>query len=168
MKNRKKRAKRQTSKLNIDELEVRQISLVDEYGTCRASLGCTGGDGGVGGFTSIQLNDDAGQPRIELEVVDDGSPFVRLNMPSQVPGVSIAANDQQGNGLSVYDHEGKPLIKIGISHPESDDPRGPTPEMVVLDPISRRAWSSTNGSYAIPSQEELDEMTQQDRKQETD
>lgn len=165
MKKRKKRAKRQKTKLNIDELEVRQISLVDEYGTCRASLGCCGGDGGIGGFTSIQINDDDGQPRIELEVVDDGSPFVRLNMPGQVLGVAIAANDKQGNGLSVYDHEGKPLINIGISHPESVDPRGPTPEIVVLDPLSRRAWSSTNGAYAIPSQEEVDEMTQQDREQ---
>ncbi len=163
----KRRKKRQTSKLNIDELEVRRITLVDEYGKSRASLHCSGGDGGIGGFTSISLNDDAGQPRIELEV-HEGSPFIRLNMPDANAGVSIAANDGLGNGMSVYDHEGKPLVQIGVSHPDSDDPRSPHPEVVVLDPGKRRAWSSTNGSYAIPSQEEVDEMTQQAPQQETD
>lgn len=154
----KKRAKRQTAKLNIDVLEVRQISLVDEFGTCRASLSCSGGDGGIGGITSIEINDDSGRPRIEFEVARDGSPFVRLNAPSQNPGVALAAHNGQGNGLSVYDHEGKPLIKICISDPDSDDPRGATPEIVVLDPHSRRAWSSNNGSYTIPSQQEADEQ----------
>lgn len=151
----KKRKKRQTSKLNIDELEVRRITLVDEYGKSRASLHCSGGDGGIGGFTSISLNDDAGQPRIELEV-HEGSPFIRLNMPDANAGVSIAANDGLGNGMSVYDHEGRPLIQIGISHPDSDDPRGS--EISVLNPPSRRGWSSSNGSYEIPTQEEVDEL----------
>lgn len=165
MKKRKKRAKRQKAKLNIDELEVRQISLVDEYGTCRASLSCSGGDGGISGFTSIQINDDTGQPRIELQVGSDNNPGIMLNMPNYQPGISMSANDGQGNGMSIYDHEGRPLVMLGVSHPDSDDPRSPHPEVVVLDPGKRRAWSSTNGSYAIPSQEEADELTQQNREQ---
>lgn len=139
MKKKKKRAKRPKAKLNIDELEVRQISLIDEYGTCRASLSCSGGDGGIGRRTSIEINDDAGQPRIELEVVDDGSPFLRLNMPNQVAGVSLGVNEGQGNGMSIYDHEGRPLVMLGVSHPASDDPRGAHPDVVVLDPENRKA-----------------------------
>ena len=152
----KKRKKRRASKLSVDELEVRKITLVDEYGNCRATLNCWGGDGCVGGYASISLNDDAGQPRIELEVHDCGSPFIRLNMPNSNPGVSLAANDGLGNGMAVYDFEGKPLIQIGISHPDSNDPRGS--EISVLNPQVRRGWSSTNGSYEIPTQEEIDEL----------
>jgi hypothetical protein len=161
----KRRKKQRSTKLNIDVLEVRDISLVDEFGKCRASLCCAGGDGGIGGHTLIQIYDDAGEPRIELQVGSDNNPGIRLNMPNSDAGVSLAVNKGHGNGMSINDHEGKPLVTLGVSYLDSDDPRSPHPEVVVLDPGKRRAWSSTNGPYAIPSQEEVDEMTRQAREQ---
>lgn len=157
----KKSKRRQTCKLNIDVLETRSIVLVDEFGKQRARLSCDGGDGGVGGFTHIQINDDRGQPRIELQVDTAGNASIRLATSNDGSGVSMAVNEGSGNGLSIGDHEGKPQITLAIPHPDSGDPRGAQPDITVIDNQSRRGWSALNGTYAVPTQEELDKGIQQ-------
>ncbi|MDM4019636.1 hypothetical protein, partial [Roseiconus lacunae] len=69
-----KRPKRQSKKLSIDVVETQAIVLVDEYGTERAKVSCSGGEGGMGGMTAVQINDDTGRPRLELQVDPQGNP----------------------------------------------------------------------------------------------
>jgi hypothetical protein len=145
----KKRPKRQPKKLSIDVIETRALVLVDEYGTERASVSCFGGDGGKGGFTLIQINDDDGRPRLELQVDQNGNPGIRLSTPNGGSGVSISINDPHGNGLSIGDSEGNPCIMLGVPHPDSDDPRGPHPIIDVLDRHGRRGWSVFGGAYDL-------------------
>ena len=146
----KKRAKRQQSKLSIDELEARSVVLVDEYGSQRVRLWCDGGDGGIGGFTKLQMNDDKGNPRIEIQIDHQGNPSIRLLTTTDGGGVSIAVNEGLGNGLSIGDHEGNPLISIGVPDPDSPDPRGP--HISVINPEGNVGWSAFNGTYAISPQ----------------
>jgi hypothetical protein len=146
----KKRLKRRRKKLCVDVVETREIVLVDEFGTPRATVFCSGGNGGKGGFTVIQINDDNGRPRIELQVDEHGNPCIRLNTPNDGCGVSMAVNDERGNGLSVGDFEGKPCIMLGVPHPDSQDPPGLHPHITLIDERSRRGWTAFNGEYELP------------------
>ena len=146
----KKRPKRQPKKLAIDVIEAQSIVLVDEYGTERARLSCLGGNGGTGGYTVIHVNDDTGRPTITLQVDGRGNPSICLFTRNSAPGVSMAVNSAQGNGLSIGSSEGKPCIMMGVPGPESDDPRAPTPEITVIDEQGRRVWSVFGGQYEIP------------------
>jgi hypothetical protein len=149
----KKRPRRQSKKLSVDVIETQAIVLVDEYGTQRATVSCSGGDGGKGGFTVIQINDDRGRPRLELQVDSSGNPSIRLSTPNDGCGVSMAVSDGHGNGLSVGDSDGKPCIMIGVPHPDSNDPRGPHPEITLIDELARRGWTAFDGEYKLPDNE---------------
>lgn len=146
----KKKPKRQPKKLAIDVIEAQAFVLVDEYGTERASLSCSGGNEGAGGHTVVHVNDDMGRPRITLQVDDRGNPSICLFTRNSAPGVSMVVNTGQGNGLSITDSEGKPCIMVGVPGPESDDPRAPTPEITVIDEQGRKVWSVFDGESEIP------------------
>lgn len=136
----KKRPKRQPKKLSIDVVEAQQIALVDEFGTKRASLSCSGGHGGGSSFVVIHLNDDQGSPKISLQVGSDGVPSICLFTPNNAPGVSMAVNPE-GIGMSISDTEGKPCIQLGVAGPKTQDPRGPGPEICVHDEPRKAVWS---------------------------
>jgi hypothetical protein len=146
----KKRPKRQPKKLNVDIVETQAIVLVDEFGTERASLSCSGGDGGAGGHTVVHLHDDEGRPRITLQVDDQGNPSMCLFNCSNSPGVSMAANGDRGNGLKICDADGKSVIMLGIPGPESDDPRGPKPDITVFDEQGGTQWTVSDGACELP------------------
>lgn len=145
----KRRPKRDPKKLTIDVIEARAIVLVDEYGNERATVSCSVGAGGVGGFTVIQIKDDAGRPRLELQVDPDGNPGIRLVTSTGASGVSISANAGQGNGMSIADMDGKPCISLGVPHPDSGDPRAPRPAIDVIDERGRRVWSVFDGVHEL-------------------
>lgn len=149
----KRRLKRQPRKLCIDVVETQAIVLVDKYGTQRATVSCYAGDGGKGSCTVIQINDDNGRPRLELQVDPHGNPSIRLSNPNDGAGISMAVSDGNGNGLSIGDFEGKPCIMMGIPHPDSNDPRGPHPDITVLDELSHRGWTAFSGEYISPASE---------------
>jgi hypothetical protein len=134
----------------MDVIEAQCIVLVDEYGTERASLSCSGGNGGAGSYTVIHVNDDKGRPTITLQVDDRGNPSICLFTRNSAPGVSMAVNSGQGNGLSIGNSEGKPCIMMGVPGPESDDPRAPTPDITVIDEQGRKVWSVFSGEYEMP------------------
>jgi hypothetical protein len=160
----KKHPTKQPSTLTVDVVQTRAIVLVDEYGKERARLMCSGGDGGIGGLAAIQIIDDAGRPRIEIQVDQTGNPSIRLLTPRNGNGVTLAVNEGIGNGIAVGSHEGLPSIILGVPHPESKDP-SQHPEITVLDPSSRHGWSTRSGAYSIPTQEELEKMTSSPPKQ---
>ena len=85
-----------------------------------------------GDLTVFQMFDDSGTPRIELQVSDEGC-VVRLNTPKDAQGVSLASSNRRGNGLSINRDDNTPAIRIGVSHPESGDPRGEHAELIVYD-----------------------------------
>lgn len=126
--------------LRVNALEAREIRLVDESGRERASLTCSGGTSGQEGYVVVQLNDGNGLPRIELQVDDQGC-SIRLNTPDDARGVSLQVADGIGTGIGVNDQKGDPRIRIGISHPESADPRGCHPEVTMIDDGIQRSWT---------------------------
>lgn len=113
----KRRPKRDPNKLTIDVIEARVIVLVDEYGNERATISCSVGADGRGGSTVIQVSDDAGRPRLELQVDREGNPGIRLSTPTGASGVSISVNAGHGNGMSIADKDGLPCIEIGGINP---------------------------------------------------
>lgn len=141
--------KRELKKLTIDVVEARAIYLVDEHGNERAAISCSAGEGGAGGSTVIQINDDAGRPRLELQVDSRGNPGIRLVASNGGFGVSIGVSDGQGNGISIADVEGHPCIMLGVPHPDSPDPRGRQPAIDVIDEHGRRAWSVFEGVHPL-------------------
>ena len=145
----KKKPKRQPKKLAVDVIEAQQIILVDEYGTQRASLSCSGGDGDAGGYTVIHIKDDEGRPRIMLQVDDQGNPCICLFTRNNSPGVSMAVDHGHGNGLTICDSEGKPCIMLGIGGPDSNDPRSPEPEITMIDEHGRKVWTVFDEAYEI-------------------
>lgn len=145
----KRRPKRDPKRLTIDVIEARAIVLVDEYGNERATVSCTVADGGMGGFTVIQIKDDAGRPRLELQVDPDGNPGIRLFTSTGASGVSIAATAGRGNGMSISDMDGRPGISLGVPHPDSGDPRAPRPASDVIDERGQRVWSVFDGVHKL-------------------
>ena len=125
--------------LSVNVLEARELRLVDENVSVRASLGCSGQKNGSG-WTVFQMFDNDGMPRIELQVCDDGC-SIRLNTVGDSQVITISVADTRGNGLSINAHDGTPAIRMGISHPESNDPRGNHPELVMYDEKEQKAWS---------------------------
>jgi len=99
-------------------------------------------------MTVIQINDDQGRPRLELQVDPSGNPGVWRSTPSDGPGVSLSVN-RHGNGISVSDAEGKPCIMLGVGHAKTGDPRGPGPQIDVLDEQNGRGWSVFDGPHEI-------------------
>lgn len=144
----KKRPKRQPKKLSVDVVEAQHISLVDEFGTQRMNLYCTGGEGGVGGSAVVQINGDDGRPRIELQVYPTAASISLLN-DNLSTGVSFAVNYDQSNGMCISTVDGKPCIMLGISGPKSNDPRGPHPDITIHDEIDKRFWSVRDGARTI-------------------
>ena len=117
--------------LSVDTLEVRELQLVNSKGKLRATMVCSEIDSG-GELTVFQMFDASGTPRVELQVSDEGC-VVRLNTLGDSQGVSIAASNSRGNGLSINRDDNRPAIVMGVSHPDSGDPRGEFAEVVVHD-----------------------------------
>lgn len=129
----------QPSDLSVNTLEAREIRLVDSKGNARATMGCSDQKSGKG-WTVFQLFDDEGLPRIELQVSNEGC-SIRLNTLGDAQGVTVSVSDKIGNGLSINGHDGRPAIRMGISHPESSDPRGNHPEITMYDENNQKTWS---------------------------
>lgn len=147
----KRKTTGQQSTLTADVVRAREIVLVDEFGKERARLMCSGGDGGLGGHTVIRINDDAGRPRLELQV-DLSGPSIRLSTPNDGTGMGFSVNEKVGNGLVIGDHNGLPSVTFGVPHPDSKSPIK-HPDITILDRQSGRGWTATSGTYAFPSEE---------------
>lgn len=150
----KKRRKNAPTKLSIDVIEARVLVLVDEFGTERVSVSCSGGEGGQGGSTVFHIKDDDGCPRLTLQVDCRGNPSVLLSTPNGGAGVSMAVNADRGNGFAIGDSAGRPLIQMGVPGEKSEDPRGPHPSIDVLDKNGGRGWSVFGGAYQLPHADE--------------
>jgi len=152
MKTPRKRTKKRRVRLAVDELEVRSISLVDERGKQRACLVCAPGQDGSG-FTFLHLIDDAGCPRLTLQVDGKGIPSIALFPPTGGPCVSMSVNEG-GSGLSIWGSENDAgFLMLGVAGPNGNDPRGPGPRLDVVDPKGRRSWSVFDGTIEHPPEQ---------------
>ena len=125
--------------LSVNTLEVRELRLINSKGELRATMACSGNASGDE-LTVFQMFDNSGTPRVELQVSGEGC-VVRLNTLNDSQGVSIAASNSRGNGLSINRNDNSPAISIGVSHPDSGDPRGEHAEFVVHDGDgNQQAW----------------------------
>lgn len=151
----KKRPKQRPKKLSVDVVETQSIVLVDDYGTERAAIYCTGGDGGQGGMTVVRINDDSGRPRVEIQVAPDGTPSIRLSTPNDGAGVSMSVNSKSGNGISIGDYKGDTCISMGVDSSDSQNPNGSRPDIVLFDHDKQIAWSAfAGGTFKYKSSSE--------------
>jgi hypothetical protein len=149
----KRRRLRKAKKLSVGVLQARAIVLVDESGKERVTVSCSVSVSCPRGFTVIQINDDAGRPRLEFQVDCDGNPCLRLVESTGTSGVEIVATAQKGNGISVAGSDGKQFISLGVSHPDSVDPRGARPTIDVVDLKNQQMWSVFDGVQRLPASE---------------
>lgn len=125
--------------MRVDVLEARQIRLVDQSGKERASLSSWASDKDNPGGVVLQLHGENGLPRVELQV-DGGGCSVRLNTKEDAQGITLSINDGVGTGIGINNHNNYPCIRIGISHPDSNDPRGNHPEVTMYEGDEQRTW----------------------------
>ena len=90
---------------------------------------------------------------MEVQVDPKGNPSICLSTPNGGSGVFMAVVDGNGNGLSIGDFEGKPCIMMGVPHPDSNDPRGPHPDITMIDELAHRGWTAFDGEYKLPDNE---------------
>ena len=125
--------------LSVNTLEVRELRLVNSKGELRATMACSASGTGDE-LTVFQMFDEAGTPRIELQVSEEGC-VVRLNTLGDSQGVSIGASNNRGNGLSINRDDNRPAITMGVSHPDSGDPRGEYAELTIHDDDgNQKSW----------------------------
>jgi hypothetical protein len=153
MKTPKKRSKKRRARLAVDVLEARVISLMDERGKRRASLTCFPGREGRG-FTLLELLDDAGCPRLTLQVDEKGIPSIGLFTATGGPCVSMSVNEG-GSGLSIWGTEkDSGFLMLGVAGTKHNDPRGPGPRLDVVDSKGRRSWSVFDGTIQHPPEQQ--------------
>ncbi len=146
----KKRPKSLESKLSVDAIQTRSLSVVDESGTERIQLSCFP-NGNSASLAAIQMYGADGRTVVVIEVDAQGNSNITLFDKQNAPGASIGVNSNDGNGITVADSEGKPVIMIGMPANDSHDPLGPRPHVMAIDEAGNRTWTPFSGVRAIPS-----------------
>lgn len=127
-------------KVTADVIETGAILLVDEKGQKRAQLTCMSSDHCEDGYVVAHFYDGAGRPRITLQVNEEGSSIQlwnRLNSPC----VSLGVIEERGNGVTICDAEGKPMINLGANGSEASGPNRSNAEVTLLDSSGKIVWS---------------------------
>jgi hypothetical protein len=99
--------------ISADVIEARCIRLVDESGKVSIELSTSQIGDGVR-LTVIQILDDNGQPRLELQVSNDEA-GIRIVDKSDKASISLATR-KYGSGLSVQNAEGSLSIVAGVAN----------------------------------------------------
>ena len=110
-------------------LRVRELVIVDCDGRDRIILGCPWGSDDT---ALIQLLNREGLPKLELQVDPDAA-CIRVNSPTDRPGVSIAATTES-NGLNISDAGGSPVVELGTAMaPKHESPADGTVTVRCVD-----------------------------------
>lgn len=96
--------------LRVSRVETRQIDLVDESGKTRATLDCSSAENR--GYVVMHLYGDSKSPRLSLQVTDkEGASISLWNQTSPCVTLGVLTS---GNGISIKDGDGKPMIDVGV------------------------------------------------------
>ena len=110
--------------VRVSRIEAGQIDLVDESGNTRATLACSSAENR--GHVVLHLYDQTGAPRLSLQVDDKEGPSISLWNTTSSPCISLGVLTG-GNGITICDREGKPLIVAGVPAERGE------PEVTVSD-----------------------------------
>ena len=118
-------AKKGKSKPPIEKcISAESIRLVDRDGKERMRLHAGSS------ISGIQILGPSGLPLIELQVTSDGEATLRVANTNCSTAISIGSN-QNGNGITVHNHDGLPSTSIGIDHLD-DDASGPSGGYLIV------------------------------------
>jgi len=107
--------------ISADVIEARSIRLVDESGKVSIELSTSQIGDGVR-LTVIQIFDDNGKPRLELQVCNDEA-GIRIVDKSDKASISLATRED-GSGMSLRNAEGSLSIVAGVANDTERDPDG--------------------------------------------
>lgn len=107
--------------ISADVVVARCIRLVDESGNVSIELSTSQIANGVR-LTVIQIFDDNGMPRLELQVTNDEA-GIRIVDKSDKASISLATR-KDGSGMSLRNAEGSLSIVAGVANDTERDPDG--------------------------------------------
>ena len=123
--------------LAADVVEAGAFVLVDKQGKRRASLSCMSEEHCKDGYTTAMLFDGEGNPRITLQVNEEGA-NIQLWNRSNSPCLTLNVSDEQGTGIMVTDLAGKSRFQVGAgTNGASGDC---TMQMEVVGPDGITTW----------------------------
>ena len=140
----------QFKRITCEIVETQGIVLVDDAGCQRASLSCQSATDSEPGHTVCHLFDKSGVPKMSLQVLDnEGQQITLFNPDNNSPAISISSKNGKGNGITITNGDGFPLISIGI-HGQSSQLAPNTTEFTISDQQQSNKWSLINGTQANP------------------
>jgi hypothetical protein len=107
--------------ISADVIEARCIRLVDESGHVSVELSTSKIDDGLR-LTVIQIFDDNGMPRLELQVSNDEA-GIRIIDKSDKAKILLATR-KDGSGMSLQNAEGSLSIVAAVANDAERDPGG--------------------------------------------
>jgi hypothetical protein len=95
---------------------------VDEYGTERARLICSGGESGSVPHTNFELMDQDGLPRVVIQIAGDSTVF-QLRYKDQKGHIGFGNHgDPNGAGFGITDENGDLQIRILVPRTDCNIP----------------------------------------------
>lgn len=127
-----------------DVVEARCIRLVDEFGNVSIELSNSKSSDG-GRFTVIQIFDENGLPRLELQVSNAES-GIRIIDKSSKASISLSTR-VDGSGMSIRNAEGSLSIIAGVANDSELDPNGKRqrPRLELHDHTSKKTLYLQDG-----------------------
>lgn len=107
--------------ISADVIEARCIRLIDESGQVSVKLSTSKVDDGLR-VTVIQIFDDNGMPRLELQVSNDEA-GIRIIDKSDNAKILLATR-KDGSGMSLQNAEGSLSIVAAVANETERDPDG--------------------------------------------
>ncbi|MDC0935542.1 hypothetical protein OAS39_04585 [Pirellulales bacterium] len=117
---------------------ARGFFLVDRDDRVRANLHAAP-DGAV----MLDLNDKNGCPRIQIQLDEAGNPFIALFTKDSSVACSLMSDTNRGNGLSINDGGGRPMVSIGAIDNGCEVSGYNEPHITVFDRDGNICWRTT-------------------------
>jgi hypothetical protein len=140
----KKRASTRKRKLAIDQIVTRKLCVVDDTGAERITLSCHQSDDGQSSAEVMIYNAD-NRPVAVLQVDPKGNSHFSLFDRQNFQGVSVGVDSETGNGITITDEHGKPVLLIGSGVTQINGKTIRLPQITAIDDASGRTWSPFSG-----------------------
>jgi len=140
----KKRASTRKRKLTIDQIVTRTLCVVDDAGAERITLSCHQSDDGQSS-AEIMIYSSDNRPAAVLQVDSKGNSHFALFDRQNFQGVSVGVDSETGNGITITDEHGKPVLLIGTGIIQINGKTIRLPQITAIDDTSGKTWSPFSG-----------------------
>jgi len=133
------------NRLTCDSIETKSLLLIDDNGCQRAQMSCVSATDKKPGHTVFHIYDATGAPKVTFQVSDSDGQFIALfNSNNNSPAISILSNPEQGNGITITNGDGHPLINLAVHGNASRRTPGDS-EISTACEDQTEVWSVVNG-----------------------